>query len=200
MINHTAIVVGMRFITSTTMLTSQISVEKRCIHRLLTRLKHFTIIGGRDGRFREKYHVVTRPRPAKVATDSAHSTLSRIPPHSVAQLFARNKSNTTAKVVLRDPYLILMNPLSYDKRKIRRLKTPSRGEEVGYFRAGFYGIQQDAPMLDAKTLATLCTTSSEHGAAALGGHTSAETMALCALAVVRLISTLHCIFPFILKE
>ena len=45
--------------------------------------------------------------------------------------------------------------------------------------------------LDGELLAALEATPGEHLAAALGGHTGAETVGLGALALVRLIRTLH---------
>jgi hypothetical protein len=47
-------------------------------------------------------------------------------------------------------------------------------------------------VLDGKLLATLGATTRENGAAALGGHTSAEAVGLGTLKLVRLIGTLHC--------
>ena len=44
---------------------------------------------------------------------------------------------------------------------------------------------------DGQTLAALGTTASEHGATALGSHTSTEAVSLSTLALVRLVSTLH---------
>ena len=46
-------------------------------------------------------------------------------------------------------------------------------------------------MLDGKALATLGTTTCEYSTAALGRHTGTETMALCALALIRLVGALH---------
>ena len=46
-------------------------------------------------------------------------------------------------------------------------------------------------MLDSEALATLGTTTCEYGTAALGRHTGTETMALCALALIRLVGALH---------
>ena len=45
--------------------------------------------------------------------------------------------------------------------------------------------------LDGKPLAALGTAARENGAATLGCHASAEAVGLCALPLVRLISTLH---------
>ena len=45
--------------------------------------------------------------------------------------------------------------------------------------------------LDGEALATLCATTREYGAAALSRHTGTETMALSALALVRLVGALH---------
>jgi len=46
-------------------------------------------------------------------------------------------------------------------------------------------------VLDSELLATLGTATGEDGAAALGGHTSTETVALGALALIGLVRTLH---------
>ena len=45
--------------------------------------------------------------------------------------------------------------------------------------------------LDGQPLAALGTTTGQNGAAALGGHTGTEAVGLCALALVRLVRTLH---------
>ena len=45
--------------------------------------------------------------------------------------------------------------------------------------------------LDAQTLTTLCTPPCENSPTTLRGHTSTESMALSAFALVRLIRTLH---------
>ena len=50
--------------------------------------------------------------------------------------------------------------------------------------------------LDGQALATLCAATSEYGTAALGGHTSTETVSLSTLALVRLIRALHITYPF----
>ena len=47
------------------------------------------------------------------------------------------------------------------------------------------------PLLDGQALAPLGTTTRENGTAALGRHAGTETVALCALASVRLICALH---------
>ena len=44
---------------------------------------------------------------------------------------------------------------------------------------------------DGELLAALGTAASEHGTAALGGHTGAEAVGLGTLALIRLIRTLH---------
>ena len=50
-------------------------------------------------------------------------------------------------------------------------------------------------LLHAETLATLGTTTGQNSTAALGGHAGAEAVGLGALALVRLIRTLHVSFP-----
>ena len=54
--------------------------------------------------------------------------------------------------------------------------------------------------LHAEALAALCTTSSQHLAAAFRRHASAETVALSPLTSVRLIRALHSNFPFMVLE
>ena len=66
--------------------------------------------------------------------------------------------------------------------------TPSALEEIRDLSARFDCFHE---YLDGETLATLCTTASQHGTTTLGGHTSTEAMALRTLASVRLISALH---------
>ena len=61
-------------------------------------------------------------------------------------------------------------------------------------------FQSDTSPLHGETLATLSTTSGQHSTTTLGGHTSAEPVALGALALIRLISALHSIDSFIRFE
>ena len=49
--------------------------------------------------------------------------------------------------------------------------------------------------LHGETLATLSATAGENGTATLGGHTGAEAVGLGALALVRLVRTLHDYYP-----
>lgn len=83
------------------------------------------------------------------------------------------------------------HPLANDKRQIRRFDAAADREKIGYLRAGLDSIQAWPRLLDAKTLAALCTAGGENRTASLGRHTSTETMALGALAVVRLIGAFH---------
>ena len=63
-------------------------------------------------------------------------------------------------------------------------------------RPGFNGLHAQARCkLDGEALAALGTTASEHSAAALGGHTGAETVGLGTLALIRLVRTLHDFYP-----
>ena len=68
------------------------------------------------------------------------------------------------------------------------MQTPSVVEEIRDLDTRLNRLH-DA--LNGEALATLCTTASQNGTAALGGHTSTEAMALRTLASVRLISALH---------
>jgi len=69
-----------------------------------------------------------------------------------------------------------------------RVHTLSMTEKVGNLGAGLYRFHDK---LDGETLAALCTTTGQHGTAALGSHTCTEAMSLCALALIRLIRALH---------
>jgi len=63
-------------------------------------------------------------------------------------------------------------------------------EEKSDFLAGFNGFQLES-LLYTQALTPFCATSRENGAAALGCHTSTKTVALCALAIIWLVGTLH---------
>ena len=85
----------------------------------------------------------------------------------------------------------------YQKREVRRMDSRCARKQRGDLCAGFDRIQpRNRLALHAQTLATLGTTTSENRAAALGGHTGAETVRLSALALVRLIRALHDVNPF----
>ena len=62
-------------------------------------------------------------------------------------------------------------------------------KEVIYLRTGLYCFH--GRRLHGKALAPLGTTTGQHGTTAPGGHTSTETMALRALARIRLIGAFH---------
>lgn len=67
-------------------------------------------------------------------------------------------------------------------------------------RAGLDSLQPSIPLLHAETLASFGATACENGTAALGGHASTETVALGALASVRLVGALHDEIPFMVYE
>ena len=71
---------------------------------------------------------------------------------------------------------------------MRRIHAPSIAEEVRDLGSG---LDRSHDSLDGETLAALCTTTGQHGTAALGSHTCTEAMSLCALALIRLIRALH---------
>ena len=54
-----------------------------------------------------------------------------------------------------------------------------------------FGLDGLHAKLDGQPLATLCATTREDGAAALGGHAGTEAVGLGALALVGLVRTLH---------
>ena len=56
---------------------------------------------------------------------------------------------------------------------------------------GLDGLHESLVVAHRETLAALGTTTCEHSAAGLGGHTGAETVGLGTLALVRLVGTLH---------
>lgn len=62
-------------------------------------------------------------------------------------------------------------------------------EDLLKFLPGFDGLHRS--VLNGEPLAALGTTARQHGAAPLGGHTLAESMCGGALALIRLIRTLH---------
>ena len=77
-----------------------------------------------------------------------------------------------------DPHQSVISPLA-------------TGEDLLKIPLGFDGPHEKL-VGNREPLAALGTTTGEDGAAALGGHTRAEAVALGTLALVRLVRTLHC--------
>ena len=147
----------------------------------------------------EKYYLITCPRTARIATYGAHTALSRIAPDRSSRLFPRNKSNTTLKVVFLSGRIVrFLRGRRDDERHVRGLVPSSFIEKSGDLSAGCDGLQNSA--LHAQALATLRATCGEHCATCFGGHTITETVALSALALVRLIRAFHLIEPFTMKK
>lgn len=146
----------------------------------------------------EKYYLITIPGTAHIATYGAHTALSRITPHRASELFPRNKSNTTLKVVFSNRIIFrFLRRRSDDEGDVCALIPSTFIEESGDFSAGCDGLQNGA--LHAQTLTTLSAAGREHCTTCLGGHAITETVALSALALVRLIRAFHFVEPFTIK-
>ena len=88
--------------------------------------------------------------------------------------------------------VVLVVSLQHNHRKKRRAESFSLREKKRDIGARLYGrFHTDAFLLHAKTLAALSTTSGQDSTTTLGSHASTETVALGALALIRLISALH---------
>lgn len=88
--------------------------------------------------------------------------------------------------------VVLIVLLQHNHRKKRRAESFSLREKKRDIGARLYGrFHTDAFLLHAKTLAALSTTSGQDSTTTLGSHASTETVALGALALIRLVSALH---------
>lgn len=88
--------------------------------------------------------------------------------------------------------VVLIAMLQHHNRKKRRTESFSLREKKGYIGARLNGrFQTDDLSLHAKTLAALGATCGQDSTTTLGSHASTETVALGALALIRLVSALH---------
>lgn len=133
----------------------------------------------------DKQHIPTIPGATQTLDTGAHNPLASVAKNCVAQSLSSSKSNATGRAAL-------LWCCSYDCRKQPTLYTLSCGKNAFKVTARLDGAQRGTfSQLDGQPLATLGTTTGEDLTAALGSHTGAEAVALCALALVRLIRTLH---------
>ena len=160
---------------------------------LLHRAHHTGELRLVDLALREEDDVIAAPWSLNLMAHSPHPALRPISPYRVAEFLTGNKSNATAHPIgtvalLRDY-----------KRYIWRMETPASFKQATDLCAGFDDIQPRY-LLDGQALTTLVTASLQHGATALGSHTSTEAMGLRALTLVRLISPLHFSVPFMVDK
>lgn len=88
--------------------------------------------------------------------------------------------------------VVLVVSFQHNYRKERRAESFSLREKKRDIGARLDGrLHTDAFLLHAKTLAALSTTSGQDSTTTLGSHASTETVALGALALIRLVSALH---------
>lgn len=88
--------------------------------------------------------------------------------------------------------VVLFAAFQHHDRQKRRAESFASREKKGYIGARLDSRFQTAALsLHAKTLAALGAATSQDGTTALGSHASTETVALGALALIRLISALH---------
>lgn len=155
---------------------------------LRTRSAHFTIRRLENRSAGQKHNVVAVPRCAACAGDFPHASFRAVAPNGISRLFSRNKSNTTMIELM----VVLIAMLQHHNRKKRRTESFSLREKKGYIGARLDGrFQTDDLSLHAKTLAALGATCGQDSTTTLGSHAGTETVALGALALIRLISALH---------
>ena len=102
-------------------------------------LQHFTIRSPSEARFCQKYHVKAGPRPTHLHAECSQAAFGAVPPNGIPQLLPRNKSDTAIPVVsLMIALLVVLR--AYNNRKVWRMKTMPRREELGDFSAGFNSL------------------------------------------------------------
>ena len=93
---------------------------------------------------------------------------------------------------MRSIMVVLIAAFQHHDRQERRAESFSLREKKRDIGARLNGrFQTDTCPLDAKTLAALGATCGQDGTTTLGSHAGTETVALGALALIRLISALH---------
>ena len=101
--------------------------------------QHFTIRSPSEARFCQKYHVKAGPRPTHLHAECSQAAFGAVPPNGIPQLLPRNKSDTTGMAVsLMIALLVVLR--AYNNRKVWRMKTVPRREELGDFSAGFNSL------------------------------------------------------------
>lgn len=101
--------------------------------------QHFTIRSPSEARFCQKYHVKAGPRPTHLHAECSQAAFGAVPPNGIPQLLPRNKSDTAIPVVsLMIALLVVLR--AYNNRKVWRMKTMPRREELGDFSAGFNSL------------------------------------------------------------
>lgn len=154
---------------------------------LHTCVAHFTIRRLEDGVTGEKHYVVAFPWTSAIVDQGPHATFRPVAPNGISRFFARNKSNTTMIDIM-----VVLLVFQHHNRQKRRAESFSLREKKGYIGARLDGrFQTDALSLHAEALAALKAATSQDSTTTLRGHTSTETVALGALALIRLISALH---------
>ncbi len=149
---------------------------------------HFTIRRLQNGVTGEKHNVVALPRPPARPGDFSHAPFRAVSPDGISRFFPRNKSNTTMIGFM----VVLIAMFQHHNRQKRRAESFSLREKKGNIGARLdRRLQTDDLSLDAKTLAALGATCGQDGTTTLGSHAGTETVALDALALIRLISALH---------
>ncbi len=129
---------------------------------------------------REENHVVAVFGKSTDPRRFSQNPLTPISKNGIAKPFSRNEGNPARVAFVRPGYT------NSQERIVVSL--PPR-EDPLKFSLGFDGLHEH--WLDGELLAALGTTTGENLASSLGGHTSTETVGLCALALVGLIRTLH---------
>lgn len=118
----------------------------------------------------------------------AQDSFRSISKHSVSETLRCSKGDPTR--------IAFAHSITYNHSNQGMVIAPSLCVYTLEIRPGLNGLHAQARCkLDGKALAALGTTTSEHGAAALGGHTSTEAVGLGTLTLVRLVRTLHSYYP-----
>lgn len=130
----------------------------------------------------------SRRKPAAVRGLTEH-TFRPVAHHGATESLCSSEGDPTR--------IAFADGITYNHSDQRMVVTPSLGEHPLEVPAGLDGLHASRLLLVAhrQTLAPLGAATGEHGAAALGGHTGTEAVGLGALALIRLIRTLHGVHP-----
>ena len=131
------------------------------------------------GTSREQDDGVTIARHVTRAGGLSQNPLASVAIHGISQTFGRDEGNLTLVTFVARQH-------RYAHQRVSR--SLPIGKDLLKFRSGFDGLHKK---LDSEPLAALSATTGEDGTATLGRHAGTEAVALGALALVRLVGTLH---------
>lgn len=129
---------------------------------------------------REEDHVAPLDGEAGLLSRSTQNALAPVAVHGVSQPLSGNEGNPGRAAFVRPHHTHANDGV------IESHPTPEDPLEL---RSGLDGLHEGR--LDSEPLTTLGAATSEDGAAALGGHTGTEAVALGTLPLIGLVGTLH---------